>query len=147
MEISIYQAASGNLISVVIKLLEKIYFSGNRAIFLTPITERLDLINRTLWTYSKSAFIPHGDKSMSFEDEQPIYFTDVFKNPNRASVLILVDAFDVMNENYKNFERIVIIFEDILKADDINNIYRNLKDNGKNVNYWKQLSKGWEKLS
>ncbi len=147
MEFAIYQSISGNLAGAAVKLLEKIFLSGSRAVFFSPITERVDIINKTLWTYSTNAFIPHGDKRMGFEDQQPIYFTDVFKNPNNASILVLVDTFDLTNKEYKNFEKIMLIFEDISKVDEIEKIYRSLKDNGKNVNYWKQSPKGWEKLS
>jgi DNA polymerase-3 subunit chi len=147
MEFAIYQSISGNLTSVVVKLLEKIYLSGNKAVFFSPITERVDIINKTLWTYSTNAFIPHGDKRMGFEDQQPIYFTDVFKNPNKATILMLVDTFDLTNKEYENFEKIMLIFEDISKTDEVEKIYLSLKDNGKNVNYWKQSPKGWEKLS
>lgn len=147
MEFAIYQSISGNLTSVVVKLLEKIYLSGNKAVFFSPITERVDIINKTLWTYSTNAFIPHGDKRMGFEDQQPIYFTDVFKNPNKATILMLVDTFDLTNKEYENFEKIMLIFEDISKTDEVKKIYLSLKDNGKNVNYWKQSPKGWEKLS
>ena len=84
MEFSIYQAVSGNLTSVVVRLLEKTYLSGKKGVFFSPITERVELINKTLWTFSTNAFIPHGDKKMGFEDQQPIYFTDTFKNPNRT---------------------------------------------------------------
>lgn len=147
MEFAIYQSISGNLTSVVVKLLEKIYLSGNKSVFFSPITERVDIINKTLWTYSTNAFIPHGDKRMGFEDQQPIYFTDVFKNPNKATILMLVDTFDLTNKEYENFEKIMLIFEDISKTDEVEKIYLSLKDNGKNVNYWKQSPKGWEKLS
>ena len=147
MEFAIYQSISGNLAGAAVKLLEKIFLSGSRAVFFSPITERVDIINKTLWTYSTNAFIPHGDKRMGFEDQQPIYFTDVFKNPNNASILVLVDTFDLTNKEYKNFEKIMLIFEDISKVDEIEKIYSSLKDNGKNVNYWKQSPKGWEKLS
>lgn len=147
MEFSIYQAVSGNLTSVVVKLLEKTYLSGKKGVFFSPITERVELINKTLWTFSTNAFIPHGDKKMGFEDQQPIYFTDTFKNPNKATVLILVDVFDLTNELYNGFERIILIFEDISKADEVNKLYQSLKADGKNVNYWKQSPKGWDKLN
>ncbi|MBQ7674433.1 MAG: DNA polymerase III subunit chi [Alphaproteobacteria bacterium] len=147
MEFSIYQAVSGNLTSVVVKLLEKTYLSGKKGVFFSPITERVELINKTLWTFSTNAFIPHGDKKMGFEDQQPIYFTDTFKNPNKATVLILVDVFDLNNESYNDFERIILIFEDISKADEVNKLYQSLKADGKNVNYWKQSPKGWDKLN
>ena len=135
MEFSIYQAVSGNLTSVVVRLLEKTYLSGKKGVFFSPITERVELINKTLWTFSTNAFIPHGDKKMGFEDQQPIYFTDTFKNPNKATVLILVDVFDLTNELYNGFERIMLIFEDISKSDEVNKLYQSLKDDGKNVNY------------
>lgn len=147
MEFAIYQSVAGNLAGAAVKLLEKIFLSGSRAVFFSPITERVDIINKTLWTYSTNAFIPHGDKRMGFEEQQPIYFTDVFKNPNNASILVLVDTFDLTNKEYENFEKIMLIFEDISKVDEIEKVYRSLKDNGKNVNYWKQSPKGWEKLS
>lgn len=147
MEFAIYQSMSGNLISVVVKLLEKTYLSGNKAVFFSPIMERVDIINKALWTYSTNAFIPHGDKRMGFEDQQPIYFTDVFKNPNKATILMLVDTLDLTNKEYENFEKIMLVFEDVSKTDEAEKIYRSLKDNGKNVNYWKQLPRGWEKLS
>ena len=147
MEFSIYQAVSGNLTSVVVRLLEKTYLSGKKGVFFSPITERVELINKTLWTFSTNAFIPHGDKKMGFEDQQPIYFTDTFKNPNKATVLILVDVFDLTNELYNGFERIMLIFEDISKSDEVNKLYQSLKDDGKNVNYWKQSPKGWDKLN
>ena len=147
MEFSIYQAVSGNLTSVIVRLLEKTYLSGKKGVFFSPITERVELINKTLWTFSTNAFIPHGDKKMGFEDQQPIYFTDTLKNPNKATVLILVDVFDLTNELYNDFERIILIFEDILKADEVNKLYQSLKADGKNVNYWKQSPKGWDKLN
>ena len=147
MEFAIYQSIAGNLTLAAVKLMEKIYLSGSRAIFFSPIIERIDLINKTLWTYSTNAFIPHGDKRMEFEEQQPIYFTDTLKNPNNASILILVDSFDLTNKEYENFEKIILIFEDISKINEVEKIYQSLKDSGKNVNYWKQSSKGWEKLS
>lgn len=147
MEFAIYQSISGNLKGATVKLLEKIFLSGKRAVFFSPITERVDVMNKALWTYSTNAFIPHGDKRMGFEDQQPVYFTDEFKNPNNASVLILVDSFDLANKEYENFEKIILIFEDVSKIEEAHTIYQRLKDNGKNVNYWKQSPKGWEKLS
>ncbi|MBR1735216.1 MAG: DNA polymerase III subunit chi [Alphaproteobacteria bacterium] len=147
MEFNIYQTIAGNLVSSAVKLLEKTYISGKKGIFFSPITERMELVNKALWTFSTNSFIPHGDKKIGFEDQQPIYFTDNFVNPNGASVLVLVDTFDLLNKSYENFEKIILIFEDVSKIDEVNELYRDLKADGKHVNYWKQSQKGWEKLS
>lgn len=151
MSFSIYQVVSPKgsslLVSAVVKLLEKVYLSGKRAVFFSPISERVELINKALWTYSTNAFIPHGDKHLGFTESQPIYFSDTFENPNGASILILMDTFDLTNPLYADFEKIMVVFEDTTVVQDMEKIYRDLKDAGKNVNYWKQSPKGWEKLS
>lgn len=151
MSFSIYQVVSPKgsslLVSAVVKLLEKVYLSGKRAVFFSPISERVELIDKALWTYSTNAFIPHGDKHLGFTESQPIYFSDTFENPNDASILILMDTFDLTNPLYADFEKIMVVFEDTTVVQDMEKIYRDLKDAGKNVNYWKQSPKGWEKLS
>lgn len=147
MEFAIYQLTTDSFISATVKLLEKIYNSGKRCVFFSPISERVDVINQRLWTFSTNAFIPHGDKLAGFEDQQPIYFTDVFKNPNNATILVLTDTFDISNETYREFERIMLIFDNPSDTEEAQKLYLALKNGGKNVNYWKQSSHGWEKLS
>lgn len=147
MKYSIYQVIPDGIITAVVKLLEKVYSSGERAVFFSPLIERVDVINKALWTFSTTAFIPHGDKNLGFSDMQPIYFTDKFENPNNASVLVLMDTFDITNSSYETFARIMLIFGDSSKVKEAEEIYRNLKEGGKNVNYWKQSPKGWEQLS
>ena len=146
MELSFYHIASGNLASAVVKLLEKIYSTGKRCIFYSPIPDRVQLIDKTLWTFSTNAFIPHGGKSLGFADQQPIYFTSEIENPNNATVAVFVDSFDYKNWSDK-FEKILFVFEDPNAAEAASKIYKDLKNCGENVNYWKQSAKGWEKVT
>ncbi|MDR0632018.1 MAG: DNA polymerase III subunit chi [Holosporaceae bacterium] len=143
MEVSFYHVAEGNLIPSIIRLLEKAYLSGQRCIFFSPVEERVKLVDKILWTFSTNAFIPHGDKSLGFCEQQPIYFTSQFENPNDAKTLVLVDTLD--HKKPGNFEKIVLIFEEKQQAENANLIYDDLKKNGENVNYWKQTPNGWEK--
>jgi DNA polymerase-3 subunit chi len=143
MEVNFYQVAEGNLIPSVIKLLEKIYTSGLRCIFFSPVEERVQVVDKTLWTFSTGAFIPHGRKSLGFCDKQPIYFTSQHENPNNATVIVLVDTLDY--KEFNNFEKIIMVFEEKRHIDTANVIYDNLKKNAENVNYWKQGPKGWVK--
>jgi len=145
MEISFYQVAEGNLVSAIVRILEKVYLSGQRCVFFSPLEERVKAIDRTLWTFSTNAFIPHGDKSLGFCDKQPIYFTCEFENPNGATVLVLVDTLDY--ESYPGFERTIVFFEGKEAETNALRIF-NEKNNTDSFrcNYWKQSSKGWEKL-
>jgi DNA polymerase-3 subunit chi len=145
MEFNIYHVFEGNLVTSTVKLLEKIYLSGKNCIFFSPITERVNLMDKALWAFSTNAFIPHGDKNLGFQDQQSIYFTDTYDNPNNATVLVMMDTVEYSNFNGE-FEKIMIVFEDTSLIEDINNFYGNLKKNLKNVNYWKQSAKSWERV-
>jgi DNA polymerase-3 subunit chi len=145
METAFYQTAEGNLLSSVVKLLEKVYASGQRCVFFSPVEERRKVVDKALWTFSTDAFIPHGDKSLGFCEKQPIYFADQAENPNGAKTLMLVDAFDC--KNMRDFEKIFFVFEEKSQAETAKALCDDLKKNGENVNYWKQNPKGWEKLA
>jgi DNA polymerase-3 subunit chi len=145
MEINFYHVAEGNLVPSVVKLLEKVYASDQRCVFFSPLEERVKVVDKTLWTFSTDAFIPHGDRSLGFCEKQPIYLASQFENPNDAKVLALVDTLDY--KSFGDFEKIIIIFEEKTQAEDANALYDDLKKNNENVRYWKQSPKGWEKLA
>lgn len=145
MEINIYQAAEGKLVSVVIKLLEKAYASGQKSVFFSPISERIDLIDKTLWTFSTNAFIPHGSYKFGFPEKQPIYFTNKYENPNDANILAITDTLEIPDSFMNNFEKIMFIFEEMSQVEYAHEFYQVLKKNCKYVNYWKQSANGWIK--
>ncbi|MBE6446948.1 MAG: hypothetical protein E7015_00440 [Alphaproteobacteria bacterium] len=146
MELGFYQVSHGNLASSAVKLLEKVYLTGKRCIFYSPMVERVRLIDKTLWTFSTNAFIPHGDKSLGFPEKQPIYFTSEIENPNNATVAVLVDTLDYKVWPYK-FEKMLFIFEDSALEDTVKVMYKGLQTCKENVNYWRQSAKGWEKVN
>ncbi len=146
MELNFYHVTEGNLVPAVIRLLEKIYISGKHCIFYSPLEERVKLIDKTLWTFSTNAFIPHGDKTLGFAESQPIYFTSEIKNPNSASTVVFVDTFDYLSWSH-DFEKILFVFEEKTQAEIAFKIYMDLKNKKENVNYWQQSQKGWERLN
>ena len=146
MEINIYQVFEGNLASSVVRLLEKVYSSGKRCIFYSPIEDRVKTIDKILWTFSTNAFIPHGDKTVGSAEQQPIYFTDRIENPNNADILLIMDTFEYQNFS-GNFEKIMFVFEDSAHIKVAEELYQVLKKSSENVNYWKQSKIGWEKIN
>ena len=143
MEISFYRVARGNLISAVVRLLEKIYLTGRRCIFHSPLEERVRVVDKALWTFSTDTFVPHGDRSLGYCEKQPIYFTNQFENPNAAMVAVLIDTLDY--KNYNNFEKIIFVFEEKEQAENASMLYSDLKNDKINVSFWKQGPSGWEK--
>lgn len=145
MELNFYHVMSGNLVPSVVKLLEKVYDSGKKSVFFSPLEERVKIVDKTLWTFSKNAFIPHGDRSLGFSELQSVYLTSEIENPNQATVLVMTDDFDYKSWN-QNFERTIFIFEDDNSAETAQSMFADLKNQGENVKYWKQSQSGWEKL-
>lgn len=145
MELNFYHVMSGNLVPSVAKLLEKVYDSGKKSVFFSPLEDRVKIVDKTLWTFSKNAFIPHGDKSLGFSELQSVYLTSEIENPNKATVLVMTDDFDYKSWN-QNFERVICIFEDDDSAEIAQSMFSDLKNQGENVKYWKQSRNGWEKL-
>ncbi|MBO7641577.1 MAG: DNA polymerase III subunit chi [Alphaproteobacteria bacterium] len=145
MELNFYHVMSGSLVPSVAKLLEKVYDSGKKSVFFSPLEDRVKIVDKTLWTFSKNAFIPHGDKSLGFSELQSVYLTSEIENPNKATVLVMTDDFDYKSWN-QNFERVICIFEDDDSAEIAQSMFSDLKNQGENVKYWKQSRNGWEKL-
>ncbi|MDR0555955.1 MAG: DNA polymerase III subunit chi [Holosporaceae bacterium] len=145
MTVNFYHVAEGNLVSAIIRLLEKVYFSGQRCIFFSPLDDRVKTVDKTLWTYSTNAFVPHGDKNLGFSSKQPIYFTSGMENPNGATTLMLVDAFE--HENFCLFDKVISVFEEQQQAEQALLIWKDFEKKGANANYWLQTSKGWEQMT
>ena len=80
-EVGFYHLTRSNLEAALPRLLEKAYAAGNRVLVRGSDPERLELLNRALWTYGKDTFLPHGGKGDGFAEQQPIYLTVGPENP------------------------------------------------------------------
>jgi DNA polymerase-3 subunit chi len=76
---------------VLSKLLLKILASGQRAVVVCPDAESLRDLDISLWVFSKSELIPHGQKEDGNPELQPVWLSCEIENPNNASILILID--------------------------------------------------------
>ena len=146
MEVSFYDVAEGNLISTLVRLMEKIFEAKQKCVFFSPIPERVEAVDRALWTFSTNAFVPHGGKEFGFAEYQPIYFTASQENPNGASTLVVVDSFDYEWFGEGDSKKIIFAFEGDEQRKKAKKIHEDLKKNSANVNYWKQSGKGWDNV-
>ena len=90
-------------------LLEKVLASGQRAVVRAASPERVEALNRALWTFGRDSFLPHGSRDDGFAEDQPIFLTASADNPNGATVLVLVDGAEA--EPASPFERCLYLFD------------------------------------
>jgi DNA polymerase-3 subunit chi len=132
-------------------LLEKTGERGWRANVRVGSAERMEVLDKHLWTYSEQSFLAHGTAAEGHGARQPIFLTTEDDNPNNAEVLFLVDGASVESwgdSAAAKFRRIVMLFDgregealSLARA-----AWKNAKEAGHDVTYWKESTDGkWEK--
>lgn len=142
MDVSFYQLLKTPLEKALPKLVEKIYESGFRILIVCESAERVAALNSLLWTFSQSAFIPHG-----FEGDptrQPIWLSTELKNVNSANLLIITNGFFL---DTNGFEKVLDIFDgtDDVSLTNARARYLKYKEKEHNMTFWRQSETGaWE---
>jgi DNA polymerase-3 subunit chi len=146
-EVGFYHLTRSSFQEALPRLLEKAYAAGNRVLVRVGDPERLELLNRALWTYGKESFLPHGTRADGFADEQPIFLTTQVENPNAATILALVD--DAPAPDLASFVRCLDLF-DGADPDTVARARQRWRDAaaaGHNCVYWQQTERGgWAKV-
>ena len=132
-------------------LLERTRERAWRAVLRVGSAERMAALDAHLWTYAEHTFLAHGTAEEGHPARQPIYLTTEEENPNRAEVLFLVGGAapsDWAAGSLNDFARIVLLFDgrdpEALSA--ARAAWRNAKEAGHDVTYWKESASGkWEK--
>ncbi len=126
------------------KLLEKVLASDLRAVVVASSAERVEALNRALWTYDRDGFLPHGSREDGFVEEQPIFLTHEADFPNAATVLVLVDGAEV--DPPPGIARCVYMFDgnDAQATERARALWRRWRDAGAVVTYWQQTERGWQ---
>ena len=141
-ELGFYHLTRSSLEEALPRLLEKVVASGKRAVLRAAEEERLDALNRALWTYGNDSFLPHGAKADGNAADQPVYLTTGGENPNGATVLVLVDAAPA--EDLAAFERCAEMFDgrDERAVGLARARWREAAAAGHQVVYWQQNERG-----
>lgn len=145
-EIGFYHLDRLPLDDVLPKLLEKALASGARMVVRAPDTGTVERLNRLLWTYSQSSFLPHGSAADNWPEEQPIYLTALDENPNGADILVQVEGAEA--GDLASYRRVLDLFDggdgEALAAARAR--WRSYKDAGHVLTYWQQKAEGgWDK--
>ena len=144
-EVMFYHLERQTLEEVLPILLEKTIARGWRAVVEVPDPERLEALDRHLWTYRDDSFLPHASGRDDPGTRQPVWLTTGKANPNKAAVRFLTLAADP--SDVASYERTVLMFS----ADEPEHIaharrqWKPLIAAGHTCTYWQQTSAGrWE---
>ncbi len=141
-EVGFYHLTRSTLDEALPRLLEKAHAAGHRVVVRVGDPERLELLNRALWTYAKESFLPHGSRSDGFAEDQPIYLTTQVENPNGGTILALVA--DAVAPDLASFDRCLDLFdggdpEAVARARER---WRVAQAAGHGCTYWQQGERG-----
>ncbi len=108
-EYSFYHLTKSGLDQALPRLLEKAHLRGKRVVLRCRDPERLDQLDRLLWTYENDSFLPHGSAADGHAERQPIWLTTGSDRPNNAEVLVVVDAAGA--DDAASFTRVLELFD------------------------------------
>ncbi len=141
-EIAFYHLTRGTLEQTLPRLLEKVLESGLRAVVRCPSPERLEALDRALWTWAPDSFLPHGSAADGFADRQPIWLTTGEDRPNGAEVLVLVE--DAPEGGLEAYARVLVPFDgrDPVAVERARARWRAWRAAGHRLVYWQQDEAG-----
>jgi DNA polymerase-3 subunit chi len=143
-EFSFYQLLRTPLEQALPKILEKVRELGLRAVVVVSSQARVESLSQVLWTYDPGSFLAHGSARDGYPGDQPIWLTDSDENPNGAEVVVLADGATVASP--ERYQRCIEIFDgrDETATGAARARYRQAKDGGHALKYFRQSERGWE---
>jgi DNA polymerase-3 subunit chi len=146
-EIGFYHLRTMPLDRALPKLLERALAEKHRVVVMAGSTERVDHLDELLWTYDEASFLPHGSARDGNAEAQPVWLTTADENPNRATMLVLVDG--AQSAHLSDYARCCDIFDgnDEAAVAVARERWQAGKIAGHQLVYWEQTAKGWEKRS
>lgn len=143
-EVSFYCLTKTSISKAVPRLIEKIYYSGQRLVIITEDEEMMKTIDDGLWVYSTKHFIPHATLLDEYQSDQPVYITNKQENPNKATIMMAIGGANIEQDTNK-----IIHFFDGNDKDQLGfarSKWKLYKAKGYSIIYWKQKDDGaWEK--
>jgi DNA polymerase-3 subunit chi len=144
-EIRFYHLTRKSLEDALPELLEKCWQRRWRTVVMTGSEERIEALNRQLWTYKERSFLPHGSAKDGAPERQPIWLTDTDENPNNATVLFLTDG--AGSEHVGDFTLVCEMFDgnDQEAVQAARDHWRRYRSDGHALTYYQQSASGrWE---
>jgi DNA polymerase-3 subunit chi len=143
-EYSFYQLLRTPLEAALPRILEKVRELDLRAVVVVGSETMVESLSQALWTYDPASFLAHGSARDGHAGDQPIWLTDRDENPNGAAVVVLADGATIAAPEV--FQRCIEIFDgrDEAATQAARVRYKQAKDAGHTLKYFRQSETGWE---
>jgi DNA polymerase III subunit chi len=144
-EISFYHLSSTPLERALPRLLEEAVSKGHRAVVKAPSPERVEALDRALWSFGEASFLAHGSTRDGNPREQPIWLTAEAENPNGATLLVLVEGAEW--GAFSSFARLIDLFDgnDAAAVESARALWRRARAQGLSLSYWQETASGWQR--
>jgi DNA polymerase-3 subunit chi len=145
-DIRFYHLTQQTLEQALPKLMVKVMEAGMRALVKVPDKTYMDTLDKVLWDFDPSSFIPHDKDGSAYPADQHIFLTLKDENTNHSDIIVLVD--NMMIEDFSGYKRCLYMFDGrneaiVAKAREH---WKKFKDEGTEMSYWQQTEfGGWEK--
>ncbi len=144
-EISFYRLTTLPITKAAPKLIEKIYYSGQRLIVIAQESNLLKSVDDGLWVYSTKHFIPHGTEADEYPEDQPVYLTTKLENPNGADIFMALGKVDL---DQVKASKLLYMFDGNIpeQLEFAREKWKSYQNSGHSLVYWQQNMQGaWEK--
>ena len=144
-DISFYKLTTLPIHKAAPKLIEKIYYSKQNLVVISETEEIMKAVDDSLWSYSTKHFIPHGTYLDDLKEQQPIYFSLKFENPNNSNLIMALGEIDLDQIEANKY---IYMFDGNNKKqlDFARNKWKYYQKQNNNLTYWNQRIDGsWEK--
>ncbi|MEL7462473.1 MAG: DNA polymerase III subunit chi [Pseudomonadota bacterium] len=129
-------------------ILEKCLERGWKVALRAGSPERVEALNRHLWTYREDGFLPHGAAADGHAERQPIYLTAGTETPNAPDILFLCDGAAADPAEMGGYLRALLMFDghDEAALGEARTAWKGVTESGLKAIYWAQTeSGGWTK--
>lgn len=144
-EVGFYHLMTTSLERALPRLLDRAWSQGYRIVVRAASPERVEHLSAVLWSYEEASFLPHGSARDGDPELQPIWLTHREENPNRASMIVLVDGLEA--EDLHSVSRCADFFDgnDTGAVEAARRRWRRAREAGHDLTYWQQTATGWER--
>ena len=143
--IQFYHLTNSPLESALPRLLEKAYEQGFRIHVKVADVGMMAALDKSLWTYSPLAFLPHASDTDLKPEAHPILLSTTLENQNNAKVLCITD--DTLVDADAAYEKIIDMFNgqdaEALAAARLR--WKHYQGQGRETTYFQQTDSGWKK--
>lgn len=144
-EVWFYHLTASSLEAALPQLLQKSLERGWRVLVQGTEPDRIDHLDRYLWTHDEAGFLPHGKSGGDDDHRQPVLLTTGGANANDAQVLVLIDGAEMDADSLSPFQRVLVMFDgnDTDAVASARTYWKTITDSGAEARYWAQESGKW----